>query len=77
MTVAFVVVKAEPGREQDVYGKLKELPELNEVHPLFGEYDLIVKVEAPDFDALGQVIVGRIRTIPGVLTTKTFAGTKW
>ena len=77
MTVAFVVIKAEPGREHDVYVKLKEVHELHEVHPLFGEYDLIVKVEAPDFDALGQVIVSRIRTIAGVLTTKTFAGTKW
>ena len=77
MTVAFVVIKAEPGREQDVYRHLTELAELGEVHPLFGEYDLIAKLEAPDFDALGQVIVGRIRTIPGVLTTKTFAGTRW
>ena len=77
MTVAFVVVKAEPGREHDVYLKLKEVPELDEVHPLFGEYDLIVKVEAADFDALGQVIVGRIRAIAGVQATKTFAGTKW
>jgi len=77
VTVAFVVIKAEPGREHDVYTSLAQLPELTEVHPLFGEYDLIVKVEASDLDSLGQVIVSRIRTIPGVLSTKTFAGTKW
>lgn len=77
MTVAFVVINTEPGREHDVYRALRGLPDVGELHPLFGEYDLIVKLEAPDFDALGQVIVSKIRTVPGVVSTKTFAGAKW
>lgn len=77
MVVAFVVINVEPGREHDVYKGLQHLPQVCEIHPLFGEYDLIAKLEAQDFDALGQAIVSHIRSLPGVVTTKTFTGTKW
>jgi DNA-binding Lrp family transcriptional regulator len=50
--------------------KLKEIVEL---YPLFGEYDLIAKVEGESFDAIGAVVVSQIRTIEGVKATKTLA----
>lgn len=77
VTVAFVVINAAPGKEHDVYLALQNVPQVAELHPLFGEFDLIAKVEAPDFDALGQLIVSQIRAVPGVLNTKTFTGTRW
>lgn len=45
-------------------------------HPLFGEYDIIAEVEAPDFDSLGEYTNGVIRRIPGVIDTKTLTGIK-
>ena len=48
-----------------------------ELHPLFGEYDLIAKVEAEDFNALGQLVVDRIRSVSGVIDTKTLTGIKF
>lgn len=77
MTVAFVVINTEPGREHDVYRALQQVADIDELHPLFGEYDLIAKIQASGLDALGQIIVSKVRTIPGVLHTKTFAGTQW
>lgn len=44
-----------------------------ELYPLFGEYDLIAKVEADTFDAIGDVVVKVIRAIDGVKATKTLA----
>ena len=40
-------------------------------------YDLIAKLEAADFDTLGHVIVNKIRSIEGVVDTKTLTGTKF
>lgn len=77
MTVAFVVINTAPGKKHDVYLALQHVPQVVELHPLFGEFDLIVKIEAPDFDSLGQLIVSQVRAIPGVLNTKTFTGTRW
>ena len=42
--------------------------------PLFGEYDLIAKVEAENLDSLARIVLIKIRTIHGVIDTKTLAG---
>ena len=51
--------------------------ELLERDPLFGEYDLIAKIEADDFEKLGNLVVNKIRSIDGVIDTKTLTGTKF
>ncbi len=37
------------------------------------EYDLIAKVEADSYDAIGKLVVSKIRSIEGVKATKTLA----
>jgi uncharacterized protein with GYD domain len=41
---------------------------------LFGEYDLIAKVQADDEFTLTRVIVEEIRPISGIVETKTLLG---
>jgi uncharacterized protein with GYD domain len=41
---------------------------------LFGEYDLIAKIEADDEYTLTRVIVEEIRPISGIVDTKTLLG---
>ncbi|MBI4392447.1 MAG: Lrp/AsnC ligand binding domain-containing protein [Euryarchaeota archaeon] len=77
MAVGFVLISAAPAKEHEVYNALLKVPEIVELHPLFGEYDLIAKIEGPDFDTLGQIIVNKVRTIQGVMDTKTLTGTRF
>ncbi len=77
MAVGFVLISAAPQKEHDVYNQLLKVAEIVELHPLFGEFDLIAKIEAKDFDALGHAIVNHIRSIEGVVDTKTLTGTKF
>lgn len=77
MAIGFVLISTAPAKEHDVYEKLRTVPEIVELHPLFGEYDLIAKIEADDFNVLGQIVVDRIRTIPGVIDTKTLTGIRF
>ncbi len=77
MAIGFVLISAAPAREHDVYNKLSKVPEIIELHPLFGEYDLIAKIEADDSENLGVVVVNKIRSIDGVIDTKTLTGTKF
>lgn len=77
MVVGFVLISTAPGKEHDVYNRLKEVPEIVEIHPLFGEYDLIAKIEVKDFNLLGKIVVEKIRTIEGVVDTKTLTGIKF
>ena len=67
------MIDIEPTREKEVYQKLIKIEHIVELYPLFGEYDLIAKVEADSYDAIGDLVVSKIRTIEGVKATKTLA----
>ncbi len=57
--------------ERDVFKQIIKLKNLVDVHLLFGEYDLIARVEAEDYNYIGDIIINQIRKIPGVISTKT------
>src|SRR5207249_10196217 len=71
--IGFVLIYIEPTREKEVYQKLTKIKDIVELYPLFGEYDLIAKVEADSYDAIGKLVVSKIRAIEGVKATKTLA----
>lgn len=71
MAVGFVLIGVEPKRDREVYDKLLKIDEIVEIYPLFGEYDLIAKVEAKDYGTIGEIVVAKIRSVGGVRTTKT------
>jgi uncharacterized protein with GYD domain len=55
---AYVLIKAEPTRVQDL---IKELPDMEldgsvikQVHAVTGQYDLVAFVESPDIQSLGN-----------------------
>ena len=77
MAVGFVLISTAPGKEHEVYNELKKIPEIIELHPLFGEFDLIAKLETKDFNELGEIVVEKIRMIDGVIDTKTLTGIKF
>ena len=74
MAIGFVLINAAPAHEHEVYTKLSKVPEIVEVHPLFGEFDLIAKMDAEDFEKLGEIVLNKIRSIKGVIDTKTLTG---
>ena len=71
MVYGFVMVQSRTGMEQEVWKKLRKLSGVTEVHPLFGEYDFLLRVTSDDPDGMARMIVNDIRTIEGVLSTKT------
>lgn len=77
MVVGFVLITVSPGEERNVYNKLSKIKEIIYLYPLFGEYDLIAKIEAENFNTLGQIVVDKIRSEQGVLDTKTLTGIKF
>ena len=73
MTIGFVLIGSKPGSERNVYAELTRITEITELHPVFGEYDIIARLEAPDPNAL-MPIVEKIRKVDGVIDTKTLPG---
>ena len=76
MATGFALLSISPLHEKNVYETLKTVPEITEIHPLFGEYDILVKIECGDIDAIGDIVIKKIRSLKGIVDTKTLIGTK-
>ncbi len=75
MATGFALITISPLHEKTVYEALKNMPSVIEVHPLFGEYDILVKIESGNIDEIGSVVIKRIRSLKGVVDTKTLVST--
>ncbi len=71
MPIAFVLLTVEPGREEEVLSKLKEIPEVQEAHRVYGVYDTVVKVYADSPEKLKDIITWKIRKVENVKSTLT------
>ena len=73
MSAGYVLVNVEPGSESSVHEAAILLDCVTDANMLFGDYDLIVKIEAQDMGEIAKHVVESIRSIPGVAYTKTLA----
>ena len=71
MTIAYILIKSDLGAEQKVIEELQKLPQVIRIDRTFGDYDLVVKVEAEHAEKIREVIswnVKKIEKIRGTLT---------
>ena len=73
MSSGYVLINVEPGSESDVHKVALSLDCVIDANMLFGDYDLIVKIEASSMGEIARHVVESIRAIPGVANTKTLA----
>lgn len=71
MPEAFVLFKTEPACEREVYLALANHDNVAEVHALYGEYDMLVRVSADSAKILTSMLIGEFRQIKGVRETQT------
>jgi len=76
MATGFALLTISPLYEKEVYNNLRSISGVIEVHPIFGEYDILLKIECQDIDTIGDVVIKKIRSIKGVVDTKTLIGTQ-
>ena len=74
MAVGYVLVNASPGQEYNAFQAMKDIENVVDATLLFGDYDIIVKLEAEVLGQIAKIVVDIIRQVPGVTGTKTLAG---
>ena len=74
MAIGFVLMTTLPGEEGAVRQALNKVDLVTDHWMLFGEYDLIARVQADEEYALTRCIVEEIRQLPGIKETKTLIG---
>ena len=68
---AYVVIHCNKGEEYPTLKNLSHIPEVKEADVVFGFYDVICKIEAPDDKTLENVITKAIRSLPRIGSSMT------
>ncbi len=71
--LAYVLIVTSIGREYEVIEKIKDMEGVTEAVPVYGEYDVIVRIEASDIKTIDKTVT-KIRSLPMVLRTVTLIG---
>jgi len=74
MAVGYVLVNVSPGQEYDAFQSIKNIENVVDATLLFGDYDIIIKLEAETLGVIAKTVVDVIRQVPGVTGSKTLAG---
>ena len=71
MAKAYILFKAKPGYERNIVKELKDLPEIEIINELYGEWDIITRVSVVSIDELDALLSEKMRKIEGVTLTST------
>ena len=71
MPLAFVLINAEIGSEDDVLQELRKIGNVRESYVVYGVYDIVAKVEADSMDKLKEIVTWKIRRLDKVRSTLT------
>ncbi len=76
MESAYIMINCEFGSEETVIEQLKSIPGVKEVRGVFGNYDVLAKIQTPSIESLREIITFQIRKIPQIYSTTTIMCSK-
>jgi DNA-binding Lrp family transcriptional regulator len=57
--------------QRDIANEIAEFPEIQEVHIITGDWDLLMKIKTADVNAVGKFVIDKLRLIRGIEKTLT------
>jgi len=71
MEITYILIKTIYGKLKIVSSKLKSYEEVEEIHEVYGRYDIIVKVVVPTRDDMKKFIQNKMLILEGVASTES------
>lgn len=72
MVKAYVFIETRPGTSIEVAKRLKNrVKEIVEADPIYGRFDVIVIIEAPDLESIKEILYNVIERDPDIIHTET------
>jgi transcriptional regulator, AsnC family len=68
---AVVFLNIDVGSEDKIMEQLATIPEVKAVYFVYGPYDIVIKIEAPDIDKIRSMVREKVRKIDGIRSTTT------
>ena len=57
--------------QRDIAKEIARFPEVQEVHIITGDWDLLIKLKGKDVDTIGKTVIDRLRLVKGIEKTLT------
>ena len=70
-SLAWILISCEPGRERDVYQQLLQIPAISEVSVVYGELDLVARIDFESEKEMSKSLIGEMRHVEGIRKTET------
>jgi len=67
---ACILIRAMPGKVVKVLDEVKKVKGVVKAFPVYGRYDIVAFVDAPDFNSVSK-ISGEINAVKGIKSTET------
>lgn len=64
-------INVSPGKEKEVLRRLRQIKGVTESFELYGDYDIVVKVEIEEKERLQAIVQQQIRCVKGIANTST------
>ena len=77
MAKAYVLLKVTPGYERNIVKELKDIPEIEDINELYGEWDIVIKASVEKIEDLDALLSEKMRKIEGVTLTSTMIVAKY
>ena len=71
MTDAYVMLNCELGAEEGIIAKLRELEQVTDVFETIGTHDMLVKLQADNFEKIREIVSWNIQKLDKVRSTAT------
>ena len=70
-SLAWILISCEPGRERDVYLQLLEMPVVSEVSVVYGDLDLVARIDFESEKQMSRTLIEEMRHVDGIKKTET------
>ena len=71
MLTCFILIRVEAKKEDEVYDYLVKVKEIEGIREVFGEYDMICRMEARNLKEMRSLLIQKVRSVPGIISTTT------
>ncbi len=71
METAYVMINCEMGSENSIIEQIKTIQGVKEAIGVFGNYDVLVKIQSQKVDEIRKIIISSIRNLDKIRCTTT------
>ena len=71
MTTAYVMLNCDLGAEEDILETIRGIENVMYVSETMGAHDMLIKIEAENFEKVREIVSWNIKSLPKVRSTVT------